>query len=338
MARLKVGINGFGRIGRCVFRVLAGRREEFEVVGVNNYPFDLEGLAYLLKYDSVFGRFPGDVKADGGRLVVDGWTIPVFDRKEPNLIPWGELGAVCVLESTGVFRTRDQCALHLKAGAKRVLLSAPAKGDVDLTVVVGVNDEKLGPQHEVISNASCTTNCLAPVAKVLNDKFRIERGLMTTVHAMTNDQSLLDLIHAKEVRRGRAAPINIVPTATGAATAVAKVLPELKGKLDGLALRVPVEVGSIVDLTAKLEKDPSVDEINKAMRDAAAGPMKGVLEYCEDEIVSTDIVGNPHSSIFDSTLTMKAEGGLVKVFSWYDNEWGFSCRCADLMKKMATKL
>jgi len=339
MAPLKVGINGFGRIGRVVFRVLHERRAEFEVVGINNYPFDLEGLAYLLKYDSVFRRFPGDVKVANDRLVVDGREIPCFGEKEPDKLPWRDLGAIVVVESTGVFRKRDQCALHLKAGAKKVLLSAPAKGDVDLTVVMGVNDELLGPKHDVISNASCTTNCLAPIVHVLNGRFGVVHGLMTTVHAMTNDQSLLDLIHPKEARRGRAAPLNIVPTSTGAATAVAKVIPELKGRLDGVALRVPVPTSSIVDLTCQLGRDASVEEVNGAMREAALGPMKGILEYGTDEIVSSDVIGNPHSSIFDSTVTMKIEGtNLMKVFAWYDNEWGFSCRCADLMKRMASLL
>jgi len=337
MPRIKVGINGFGRIGRVVLRAIMTRKDRFEVVGINNVPFDMEALAYLLRYDSTFGTYPGSIKASGDRLEIDGMSIPCLGEKEPQKLPWGKLGAQIVLESTGVFRSREQCALHLEAGAKRVLLSAPAKGDVDATIVMGVNDKKLNAEHRIVSNASCTTNCLAPVAKVLHDSFGIARGLMTTVHAMTNDQSLLDFVHKKDVRRGRAAPYNIVPTSTGAATAVSQVIPALEGRLDGTALRVPVISGSIVDLTVTFEREPaSIDALHAAVRAAAEGPMKGVLRYCEDEIVSSDIVGDPHSSIFDSTLTMRLEPNLWKVFSWYDNEWGFSQRCVDLMEKLAT--
>jgi glyceraldehyde 3-phosphate dehydrogenase len=331
----RIGINGFGRIGRVVFRSLLARKDEFEVVGINNFPFDLPDLAYLLRYDTAYGPFPGTVDVKEDRLVVDGKSYPVFGEKEPQKIPWGELGAEVVLESTGVFRKKEQCLWHIEAGAKRVLLSAPAKGEVDATIVMGVNDGVLRPEHRVVSNASCTTNCLAPVAKVLSERFGIERGLMTTVHAMTNDQTLLDLVHPKDARRGRAAPFNIVPTTTGAATAVTKVIPALAGKLDGTALRVPVVVGSIVDLTATLERPASVAEVNAAMRVAAEGPLRGIMRYTEEPIVSSDIVGDPHSAIFDATLTMQLDADLVKVFAWYDNEWGFSQRSADLMKKLA---
>jgi glyceraldehyde 3-phosphate dehydrogenase len=332
---VRIGINGFGRIGRVVYRVLYERGSEFEVVGVNNFPFDLAGLAYLLEYDTAYGRFPGTIEVADDHLLIDGKPLPCFGEKEPQKIPWRALGADIVLESTGVFRKKEQCLWHVEAGAKRVLLSAPAKGDVDATIVVGVNDESLKPEHQVVSNASCTTNCLAPVAKVLHERFGIERGLMTTVHAMTNDQTLLDLIHPKDARRGRAAPFNIVPTTTGAATAVTKVIPALKGRLDGTALRVPVIAGSIVDLTATLERPASPAEVNAAMKEAAAGPLRGILRYTEAPIVSSDIIGDPHSSIFDATLTMQMDADMIKVFSWYDNEWGFSHRCADLMKKLA---
>lgn len=332
---VRVGINGFGRIGRIVFRTLLSRKDEFEVVGINNYPFDLAGLAYLLRYDTAYGPFPGTVETKQDRLVVDGKAYVCTGEKEPLKIPWRDLGADIVLESSGVFRKREQCMWHIEAGARRVLLSAPASGEVDATIVVGVNDASLRPEHKVVSNASCTTNCLAPVAKVLHERFGIERGLMTTVHAMTNDQTLLDLIHPKDARRGRAAPFNIVPTTTGAATAVTKVIPELEGRLDGVALRVPVVVGSIVDFTATLARPASCDEVNAAMRAAAEGPLRGIMRYTEDPIVSSDIIGDPHSATFDATLTMQLDTDMVKVFAWYDNEWGFSQRCADLMKKLA---
>jgi glyceraldehyde 3-phosphate dehydrogenase len=333
--KVRVGINGFGRIGRIVFRTLWSRKDEFEIVGVNNFPFDLEGLIYLLRYDTTYGRFPAEVKVEGKKLSINGYTIPLFGEKEPTKIPWKDLGADVVLESTGVFRSREQCAQHLEAGAKRVLLSAPAKGEIDATIVVGVNDNTLRAEHKVISNASCTTNCLATVAKVMHDRFGIARGLMTTVHAMTNDQKLLDFVHPKDNRRGRAAPYNIVPTSTGAATAVAEVIPALEGRLNGSALRVPVMTGSIVDLTFNFERPPaSVKELHGVVRSAAEGPMKGILRYTEDEICSSDIVGDPHSSIFDATLTQVMEPNFWKIFAWYDNEWGFSNRCADLMKQL----
>ncbi len=269
-------------------------------------------------------------------MIAGDQRIPFFGEKEPNKIPWGKLGADIVLESTGVFRSQEECMKHIAGGAKRVLLSAPAKGEVDATIVIGVNDDWLKPEHKVVSNASCTTNCLATVAKVLHDRFGIARGLMTTVHAMTNDQKLLDLIHPKDNRRSRSAPYNIVPTSTGAATAVAKVIPALEGRLDGTALRVPVITGSIVDLTFNFERPPPSDEgIHEAIKEAANGRLKGVLRYCEDEICSSDIVGDPHSAIFDATMTHHMEPNFWKVFAWYDNEWGFSQRCADLMKKLA---
>jgi glyceraldehyde 3-phosphate dehydrogenase len=332
---VRVGINGFGRIGRVVFRALHARKDEFEVAGINNYPFDLEGLAYLLRYDTTYGPFPGTIEVREDCLVVDGKAYPCYGEKEPQKIPWRDLGAEIVLESTGVFRKKEQCLWHVEAGARRVLLSAPSKGEVDATIVMGVNDDTLRKEHVVVSNASCTTNCLAPLVKVLHERFGIARGLMTTVHAMTNDQTLLDLIHPKDARRGRAAPFNIVPTTTGAATAVTQVIPALKGKLDGTSLRVPVIAGSIVDLTATLERPATVADVNAAVKQAAEGPLRGILRYTEDAIVSSDIVGDPHSSIFDATLTMQLDRDLVKVFAWYDNEWGFSQRCADLMKKLA---
>ncbi|GIW71058.1 MAG: glyceraldehyde-3-phosphate dehydrogenase [Planctomycetota bacterium] len=332
---IKVGINGFGRIGRVVFRILWERRAEFEVVGINNVPFDPVGLANLLRYDTVYGRFPERVELADGTLTVGERRIPFLSEKEPRKLPWGELGAQIVLESTGVFRTREQCAQHLEAGAGRVLLSAPAKGEVDATVVIGVNDGILGPEHRVVSNASCTTNCLAPVAKVLHERFGITEGLMTTVHAVTNDQTLLDLVHPKDPRRGRAGAFNLVPTSTGAAKAVGLVLPELNGRLNGIAIRAPVPVGSVVDLVAVLEREASVQEINAAMREAAQGPLAGVLGYTEDPVVSSDVVREPVSALFDAGLTMRIGARLVKVCAWYDNEWGFSHRCADLMRKLA---
>ena len=331
---VKFGINGFGRIGRLVFR-LAHANKDIDVVQVNDIT-DAATLAHLLKYDSVHGVFPGDVKTEGGSLVVDGKKIKVSAEKDPASLPWGDLGVDIVIESTGVFRKKDQIEKHLQAGARKVLLTVPAKSEIDATIVLGVNDDDLKPEHKIVSNASCTTNCLAPIAKVLNDEFGIESGLMTTVHAFTNDQRTLDLPH-KDLRRARAASLSIIPTTTGAAKAVAKVIPELDGKMDGFAMRVPTPDGSVVDLTAMLEKDVSVDEINSAMKKAADGPMKGILEYTEDPIVSVDIVGNPHSSIFDSlsTMVMGGSGRLVKVVSWYDNEWGYSNRVVDLAMKMA---
>ncbi len=330
---IKVAINGFGRIGRLVFRA-AMERNDIEIVQVNDIT-DAATLAHLLKYDSVHGVYSKSVKAEGDTMVVDGKAIKVSAEKDPAALPWGELGVDIVVESTGVFRKRDQVAKHLEAGAKKAILTVPAKDEIDATIVLGVNDDDLKPEHKIVSNASCTTNCLAPVAKVLNDEFGIKRGLMTTIHAYTNDQQILDLPH-KDLRRARAAGMSIIPTTTGAAKAVGKVIPDLKGKLDGFAMRVPTPDGSVVDLSAELDKETTVEEINAAMKKAANGAMKGILEYTEDPLVSIDIVGNPASSIFDSLSTMVMEGNFVKVVSWYDNEWGYSCRVVDLLVKMAT--
>ncbi len=329
---IKIGINGFGRIGRLVFR-RASNDPDIDIAGINDLT-DAGTLAHLLKYDSVHGVFRGEVHAEGSNLIVDGKAIPVTAERNPAELPWKSYGATVVVESTGVFRKREQIAAHLAAGASKVVLTVPPKDEIDAMVVLGVNDEALKPEHQIVSNASCTTNCLAPVAKVLNDNFGINHGLMTTVHAYTNDQCLLDFPHS-DLRRARAAAVNIIPTSTGAARAVGKVIPELKGKLDGMALRVPVMDGSVVDLVCCLEKTASVEEINAAMKEAADGPMKGILQYTEDPIVSQDIVGNPYSSIFDAKLTMWIGNHMVKVISWYDNEWGYSCRVVDLIKKVA---
>ncbi len=328
----KVGINGFGRIGRNVFKLLM-ESSDFEVVGVNDLT-DPKTLAHLLKYDSVSGVYKGDVKAGEGAIVVDGKSIKVSAEKDPSNLPWKALGAELVLESTGVFTTKEKCMLHVQAGAKKVLLSVPPKDAIDAIVVMGVNDDTLKSSDVVVSNASCTTNCLAPMAKVLHENFGIKRGFMTTIHAYTNDQNVLDMPH-KDLRRARAAAVSIIPTTTGAARAVGKVLPALAGKLDGIAMRVPVPDGSVTDLVAELDKTATAEEINAAMKKAAEGPLKGILEYCEDPIVSNDIVGNSHSSIFDSQLTSVMDNNFIKVVSWYDNEWGYSCRCVDLFKKMA---
>ncbi len=328
---IRIGINGFGRIGRNVFRILHTRQDEFEVVAVNDLT-DSPTLAHLLRYDTVGGRFKGKVAVDGDSIVVDGKAVKVLAERDPASLPWGDLGVDFVVEATGIFRDREACTKHLDAGAGKVVLTVPPKGDVDAMVVLGVNDEILEPEHRILSNASCTTNCLAPLAKVLNDSFGLERGLMTTVHAYTNDQRILDLPHS-DLRRARAAAQNIIPTSTGAARAVGKVLPELEGKLDGMSMRVPVPNGSVVDLVAVLGKEVSVDDINGAMKAAAEGPMAGILEYSEDPLVSSDILGNPHSSVFDAGSTMAMEGATVKVVSWYDNEWGYSNRVCDLVAK-----
>jgi len=329
---VKVGINGFGRIGRMVCRIME-RRPGTELVAVNDLAAPAS-LAHLLKYDTVAGRFDGSVAADEEGLTIDGRRVRVTAERDPASLPWGDLGVEVVVESTGVFRTRDEGAGHLRAGARKVLLTVPPKGEVDALVVLGVNDDVLETGHEVVSNASCTTNCLAPVAKVLHDAFGIQRGLMTTVHAYTNDQRLADQIH-KDLRRARAAAANIIPTTTGAAKAVGKVLPALDGRLDGIAMRVPVATGSVVDLVATLERSTSVDELNAAMKAAADGPMKGILAYCEDPIVSSDVIGDPHSSILDAPSTMVMDGTTVKVVSWYDNEWGYSERVVDLLERVA---
>ncbi len=329
---VKIGINGFGRIGRLVFRA-AHQRDDVEVVAINDIT-DAKTLAHLLKYDSVHGRFQGQVKAEGDTLFVDGKGIRVLAEKDPSKLPWKDMGIDMAVESTGIFRKREQIAMHLSAGAKKVLLSVPAKDEIDATIVLGVNDDDLKPEHQIVSNASCTTNCLAPVVKVLHDTFGIQEGLMTTIHAYTNDQRMLDLPHS-DLRRARAAAVSMIPTTTGAAKAVGKVIPDLNGKLNGMAIRVPTPDGSVVDLVANLQKDATVEEVNAAMKKYASGPMKGILEYCEDPIVSIDVVGNPHSSIFDSLATMMMGKRMVKVISWYDNEWGYSSRMIDLLVKMA---
>lgn len=329
---ITVGINGFGRIGRQVFRAMHGNKD-FEVAAINDLT-DSKTLAHLLKYDSVHGKFAGDVKAEGDGLVVDGKKIKVLAERDPAKLPWGDMKVDVALESTGVFRKREQCELHLKAGAKKVLLSAPARDKVDATIVIGVNDGTLKPDDKIVSNASCTTNCLAPLVKVLHESFGLVRGLMTTVHAYTNDQSILDLPHS-DLRRARAAAVSIIPTKTGAAAAIGLVIPELEGKLDGMAMRVPVIDGSVVDLICELNKKTTEDEIKSAFRDAAAKPdMQGVLQYTDEPIVSTDIIGNSHSCIFDAPLTKVMDGNFVKVIGWYDNEWAYSCRCVDIMKRL----
>ncbi len=329
---IRIGINGFGRIGRNVFKIL-NANSDFEVAAINDLT-DAATLAHLLKYDSNAGRFDGTVESKDGAIVVDGKSIPITSERDPATLKWGDLGVEIVLESTGIFRKKDQCLLHVQAGAKKVLLSVPPKDEVDAIVVMGVNDDTLRDTDQVVSNASCTTNCLAPMAKVIHESFGIRRGLMNTIHAYTSDQSLQDMPHS-DLRRARSAALSIIPTSTGAASAVGQVLPELKGRLDGMAMRVPIPVGSVVDLTVELERDATVDEVNTAIRTAAEGPLAGILEYCTDPIVSVDIAGNPASSIFDAGLTSVIDGNFVKVVSWYDNEWGYSNRCVDLMGKMA---
>jgi len=331
---VKVAINGFGRIGRNFFRACYGN-ENIEIVGINDLT-DAYTLAHLLKYDSVHGRFNGEVKAKENSIEVDGKEIQITSIKNPEELPWKDLDVDIVIEATGIFRDRDNASKHLKAGAKKVIISAPGKNP-DITVVLGVNEDKYNPkEHNIISNASCTTNCLAPVVKVLNEEFGIEKGYMITVHAYTNDQRILDLPH-KDLRRARAAAVNIIPTTTGAAKAVGEVLPEMKGKLDGSARRVPVADGSLVDLTVVLNKETTAEEINQKMKEASEGSLKGILEYTEDPIVSQDIVGNPHSSIFDALSTKVIGGNLAHVVAWYDNEWGYSNRLKDLVLYIAEK-
>lgn len=327
----KVGINGFGRIGRLVFRAMEND-PELEVVAINDLG-DIPTMAYLLKYDSIHGRVFEEVVAEAEGFVVNGRKVKVLSERNPEDLPWGELGVDIVVESTGLFTDANKAKAHLDAGAKKVIISAPAKNE-DITIVMGVNDDQYNPETDnIISNASCTTNCLAPMAKVLLDNFGIKCGFMNTIHAYTNDQKILDLPH-KDLRRARAAALSMIPTTTGAARAVSLVLPELKGKLDGFATRVPTPDGSMVDLTVELEKNVTIEEINAAMKAAAEGPMKGILEYVDEPIVSTDIVDDAHSSIFDSLLTMVlgGEGNFVKCISWYDNEWGYSNRVKDLAK------
>ncbi len=325
---LRIAINGFGRIGRNVFRVIHQGHPELEVIAVNDVT-NTETLAHLLKYDSVHGPFQGVVKAGKDSFQVNGKQVRVCAERDPAKLPWAADKIDVVIESTGVFTARADCQKHIDAGAKRVILTVPAKDEIDAMIVLGVNDKLLKPTDRIVSNASCTTNCLAPVAKVLHEKFGIEHGLMTTVHAYTNDQNVLDLPH-KDLRRARAAALNIIPTTTGAARAVGKILPELKGKLDGISLRVPVPDGSVVDLVARVSKDVTIEEVNKAFLDAATTTLKGILEYSTDPLVSSDIVRNPHSSIFDSLSTMVMDKRMVKVIAWYDNEWGYSCRVVDL--------
>jgi len=328
---IKVGINGFGRIGRLVFR-RAMEIGGFDFVGINDLT-DAKTLGHLLKYDSVHGRFNGTIKVQGNNMIVNGDKIKITAERDPKNLNWGELGADVVIEATGVFRTQEACMMHVESGAKKVILTVPAKGDIDATIVLGVNDKMLKVKHKVISNASCTTNCLAPMVKVLNDTFGVSKGLMTTIHSYTNDQRILDLPHS-DLRRARSAAVSIIPTTTGAAKAVGQVIPELNGKLDGMAMRVPVPDGSITDLTVVLKKSTTVEAVNAAFKKAAKGKLKGIMEYTEDPIVSADIVGNSHSNIFDSLSTM-VQGNFVKVVGWYDNEYGYSCRVVDLMKKIA---
>jgi glyceraldehyde 3-phosphate dehydrogenase len=324
----RIAINGFGRIGRTVYRIVSDRKD-IEVAVINDL-FDNDQLAYLLKYDTVMGVFEKEVRVDGEVMTVDGRRVLMTEEKDPAKLPWGKLGVDVVVEATGKLVTREKLQKHLDAGAKRVVLTVPSKDEIDAMIVVGVNDDTLREEHRIVSNASCTTNCLAPLAKILDDAFGIQDGFMTTVHAYTNDQRLADVAH-KDLRRARAAAENIIPTTTGAARAVGKVLPSLKGKLDGMAIRVPVPDGSVVDLSLRLLKKPSVVDVNAAVRAAAEGPMRRIVEYSEVPLVSSDIIGNPHSSIFDALSTHTDGDGWLKVLAWYDNEWGYSNRVVDLI-------
>ena len=337
---VKVAINGFGRIGRAVTRILMSRKTDLELVAINDLT-DAKTNAHLFKYDSAMGPWEGTVTATADSLVINGKAIKVLSVKNPAELPWKDMDVKVVLESTGAFTNRESpkggYGDHIKAGAKKVVLSVPSKDEIDATIVMGVNDSMLKAQHNCVSNASCTTNCLAPLAKVLHESFGIEKGMMTTVHAYTNDQRVADLVH-KDLRRARAAAVNIIPTTTGAARAVGKVIPDLNGKLDGFALRVPVIDGSVVDLVAELKKEVTIEEINAAVKKAAEGALKGILQYCDEPIVSSDVIKNPHSSIFDALSTMvipKGKGKMVKVVSWYDNEWGYSNRTVDIMERLA---
>jgi glyceraldehyde 3-phosphate dehydrogenase len=330
---VRVAINGFGRIGRSVFRIVSAARD-VDMVAVNDLA-DAQSLVYLLKYDTVMGRFPGQMRVEGDTLYAGIQDLKIIQAPDLDRLPWKDLAVDVVVESTGRYRRRAELEKHLASGAGRVILTVPAKDEIDATVVLGVNDASLRPAHRIISNASCTTNCLAPLAKILHDAFGVEKGIMTTVHAYTNDQRLADVPHS-DLRRSRAAAENIIPTTTGAARAVGKVLPELAGRLDGTAMRVPVPDGSTVDLVAILARQTSVSEVNEAVKRAAEGPLKGIVEYCEEPIVSSDVIGNPHSSIFDSLSTQVLGGNFVKVVAWYDNEWGYACRVADLIRRLAT--
>ena len=333
MTKIKIGINGFGRIGRNVFKI-ALERDNLEVIGINDLT-DTKTLAHLLKYDSTQGKFNGTVEHDDANIIVNGVAIPITAERAPIEIKWAQTPDV-VVESTGIFRTKESnkggYGDHLKNGAKKVVLTVPAKDKIDNMIVMGVNENELRDEDECVSNASCTTNCLAPIAKVLNDRFGIENGLMTTVHSYTNDQRILDAPHS-DLRRARSAAVSQIPTTTGAAIAVGKVIPDLNGKIDGMSIRIPTPTGSLVDLVANLKTEATADEINAAMKEAAEGPMKGVLEYCEDPIVSVDVIHNSHSSVYDS-LALMVQGKTVKVLSWYDNEWGYSSRVVDLIEKM----
>jgi glyceraldehyde 3-phosphate dehydrogenase len=332
----RIGINGFGRIGRQSLKAILERHpKDLEVVAVNDLT-DTKTNAHLLKYDSTYGRFPGEVEATADSLIVNGHTVKVISQRDPSQIPWSDLGVELVIESTGLFTDAEKASAHLKGGAKKVIISAPAKGE-DLTIVLGVNDNMYDPaKHTIISNASCTTNCLAPTAKVLNDAFGIERGLMNTIHSYTNDQRILDQVH-KDLRRARTAGTNIIPTTTGAARALSLVIPELKGRFDGMSLRVPTVTVSVVDFVATVRKETTKDAINAAFKEAAAGPLKGILDYTEEPLVSMDFRGDAHSSIVDGLSTMVTGGNMVKVIAWYDNEWGYSCRVADLANFIAQK-
>jgi glyceraldehyde 3-phosphate dehydrogenase len=333
---IRVGINGFGRIGRQSMKAILERHaQDVEVVAVNDLT-DTQTNAHLLRYDSTYGRFPGEVEATADSLIVNGHKIKVIAQRDPAQIPWGDLGVQVVIESTGLFTDADKAAAHLKGGAKKVIISAPAKGE-DITLVLGVNENAYDPaKHNIISNASCTTNCLAPAAKVLNDAFGIERGLMNTIHSYTNDQRILDQVH-KDLRRARAAASNIIPTTTGAARALSLVIPELKGRFDGMSLRVPTVTVSVVDFVANVRKEVTKEEVNQAFKDAAAGPLKGILGYTDEPLVSSDFRGDPRSSIIDGLTTMVLGGTMVKVVAWYDNEWGYSNRVADLARFVGQK-
>ena len=332
---IRVAINGFGRIGRCVFRAVRGRTD-VTIVAVNDLA-DAASLAHMLKYDSIMGRYPGPVTVDGSNFVADGKAVRVLAEKDPAKLPWKEMEVDVAIESTGIFTGRAQCEAHLAAGARKVVLTVPPKEPLDATIVLGVNEHMLKPEHKLVSNASCTTNCLAPMAKIVHELFGIRHGLMTTVHAYTNDQRIHDLLH-KDLRRARAAAVSIIPTTTGAAKAVGLVLPELKGKLDGFAMRVPTPNVSLVDLVVLTEKSTTTEEVNASLKKAADGPLKGILEYCADELVSIDFRANPHSSIVDAGFTKVIDGNLIKLTLWYDNEWGYSCRVRDLINFIAKKL
>lgn len=330
---IRIGINGFGRIGRLVFRAGFGR-EGYEFVAINDIT-DAATMAHLLKYDSVHGRFPGSIELEEGAFIINGNRLTVLSERDPKALPWGDLGVDIVVESTGIFASPEQIQMHLDAGAKKVVLTVPPKGgDLDAMVVLGVNDHMLNDQVRTVSNASCTTNCVAPMAKVLHDSFILEYGLMTTIHAYTNDQRILDLVH-KDLRRARSAAINMIPTTTGAARAVGKIIPDLAGKLDGMSVRVPVANGSVVDLIVSVGKKVTVESVNAAFKEAAEGPLQGILEYSDEPLVSSDIIGNPHSCIFDSLSTMIIGERLVKAFGWYDNEWGYSNRVIDVIGRLA---